>query len=133
MECAAVLLVMPRECSPLLLKVLKSLDVDVLAVEDCQQARELLQTRPAVEVIITQVTLADGNWCDLFKYLVDRHSQASVVVSSPQAYERLWCEVLWRGAYDLLVEPYKSDEVSRVVEGALRAAHPSGHARAAGM
>ncbi len=74
MECAAVLLVMPRECSPPLLKVLKSLDVDVLAVEDCQQARELLQTRPAVEVIITQVTLADGNWCDLFKYLVDRGS-----------------------------------------------------------
>ena len=133
MECELVLLVMPRECSPLLLKVLKSLDVDVLAVEDCQQARELLQTHPAVDVIIIQVTLADGNWCDLFRYLVDRSSHASVVVSSPQADERLWSDVLWRGAYDLLVEPYESGEVCRVVEGALRVAHASGQARAAGM
>ena len=84
-------------------------------------------------MIITQLTLADGNWCDLFKYLVDRGSHASVVVSSPQADERLWSEVLWRGAYDLLVEPYESGEVCRVVEGALRVAHASGQARAAGM
>ncbi len=59
-------------------------------------------------MIITQLTLADGNWCDLFKYLVDRGSHASVVVSSPQADERLWSEVLWRGAYDLLVERTKA-------------------------
>ena len=63
MECGLVLLVMPRECSPPFLKVLKSLDVDVLAVENCQEARGMLQTHPAVEVIIIQVTLADGNWC----------------------------------------------------------------------
>ncbi len=112
---------------------LKSSDINVIAVRECQQARALLRTRPAIELIITQVTLADGNWCNLFKYLVDRGSHASVVVSSPQADERLWSEVLWRGAYDLLVEPYKSDEVIRVVEGALRVAQASGQARAAGV
>ncbi len=133
MDRSVVLLVMSRECSPPLLKALKSLAIDVLAVENCQEMRGLLQTHPAVQLIITQVTLADGNWCDLFKYLVDRHSPVSMVVSSPQAYERLWCEVLWRGAYDLLVEPYKSGEVCRVVEGALRAAHASGQARAVGI
>ncbi len=133
MDRGVVVLVMSRECSPPLLKALKSLAIDVLAGENCQEARGLLQTHPAVAVIITQLTLADGNWCNIFKYLVDSGGQASVVVSSPQADERLWSEVLWRGAYDLLVEPYKSDEVIRVVEGALRAAHASGHARAAGM
>ncbi len=85
MDCGVVALVMTRErCLPLL-KALKSSDIDILAVENCQQARELLQTHPAVELVITQVTLPDGNWCDLFKYLVDSHSHASVVVSSPQA------------------------------------------------
>ncbi len=133
MECRLVLLVLPKAGCPPLLKALKSSDIDILAVENCQQARELLQTHPAVELVITQVTLPDGNWCDLFKYLVDSHSHASVVVSSPQADERLWSEVLWRGAYDLLVEPYKSDEVIRVVEGALRVAQASGQARAAGV
>ncbi len=112
---------------------LKSSDINVIAVRDCQQARALLRTRPAIELIITQVTLADGNWCDLFKYVVDSCSQTSVVVSSPRVDERLWSEVLWRAADDLLVEPYESGEVCRVVEGALRVAHASGQARAAGM
>ena len=133
MEYGLVLLVMPKAACRPLLKSLRSLDINVLSVSDCQQARALLRTRPAIELIITQVTLADGNWCDLFKYLVDRSIHAIAVVVSPQADERLWPEILWRGAYDLLVEPYKSDEVIRVVEGALRAAHASELARAAGM
>ena len=63
MDCGVVALVMTRErCLPLL-KALKSSDIDILAVENCQQARELLQTHGASEVIITQVTLAVGNSC----------------------------------------------------------------------
>ncbi len=133
MEDELILLVMPEACRGPLLKNLKSLDIKVLAAENCQEARRLLRTRPPVELIITQVTLADGNWCDLFKYLADHGSQASVVVSSPRADERLWSEILWRGAYDMLVEPYESFEVRRVIEGALRAAHTSGQARAVGV
>ena len=89
---------------------------------NCQEAGALLATRPPVEVIITDVTLPDGNWCDIFKYLVDHNVDASVVVSSVRADESLWSEILWRGAYDLLVEPYENRELRRVVEGALRAA-----------
>ena len=64
MDCGVVALVMTRErCLPLL-KALKSSDIDILAVENCQQARGLLQTHRAIEVIImTQVTLAVGNSC----------------------------------------------------------------------
>ncbi len=63
MDCGVVALVMSRErCLPVL-KALKSSDIDILAVENCQQARELLQTHRAMEVIITQVTLAVGNSC----------------------------------------------------------------------
>ena len=115
------LLVMSRERRSPLLKSLKLLDIEVLAVETCQQARALLQTHPPVDVVITQVTLPDGNWCDVFKYLVDNAVQASLVVSSPHADEILWSEVLWRGAYDLIVEPYQADELRKTLEGALRA------------
>jgi FixJ family two-component response regulator len=48
-----------------------------------------------------------------------------LIVSSPQADEILWSEVLWRGAYDLLVEPYESDELRNTLEGALRASQTS--------
>ena len=119
---AMALVVMNQERRLPLLANLKKLNLDVLTVANCQEARVLLATRPPVEVIITDVTLPDGNWCDIFKYLADYNVQASVVVSSALADENLWSEILWRGAYDLLVEPYEDRELRRVVEGALRAA-----------
>ena len=119
---ALALVVMNQERRLPLLANLKKLNLDVLTVANCQQARALLATCPPVEVIITDVTLADGNWRDIFKCLADHNVPASVVVSSAPADENLWSEILWRGAYDLLVEPYEKGEVRRVVEGALRAA-----------
>ena len=119
---AMALVVMNQERRLPLLANLKKLNLDVLTVANCQEARDLLATGPPIEVIITDVTLRDGNWCDIFKYLADYDVQASVVVSSALADENLWSEILWRGAYDLLVEPYEDRELRRVVEGALRAA-----------
>ena len=91
-------------------------------MDNCQEARALLATCPPVEVIITGVDLPDGSWCDIFDCSVKNNVQASVVVSSALADESLWSEILWRGAYDLLVEPWEDRELRRVVEGALRAA-----------
>ena len=118
---ATTLLVMSRERRLPLLGNLESLKLNVLTAENCRQARCLLQTRPPLEIVIIDVSFMDGNWCDIFKFLVDYGISASVVVASGQADERLWSEVLWRGAYDLLVEPFEREEVRRVLEGALRA------------
>ena len=117
------LLVMSPERRRSLLSELELLHIEVLAVTCCQEARRVLETHPPIEIVITDLSLADGNWCDIFKYLVDNDIHASVVVSCPLADERLWSEVLWRGAYDMLVEPYNKQELRRIVEGALRAAH----------
>jgi DNA-binding NtrC family response regulator len=106
---------------------LEQLNVQVLYAGSCQEARNLLKEHPRVSVVITDVSLMDGNWCDIFRYLVDNGIHASVVVSSRLADERLWSEVLWRGAYDVLVEPYDPDEVRRIVEGALRSATSHSH------
>lgn len=118
---ATALVVMSRERRSPLLDKLEPLTLTVLTAEDCREARALLQTRPPLEIVIIDVSLMDGNWCDIFKFLVDYGISASVVVASEFADERLWSEVLWRGAYDLLVEPYEREEVQRVLEGALRA------------
>ena len=118
---ATALVVMSRERRLPLLENLDRLTLSVLTAEDCREARALLQTRPPLEIVIIDVSLTDGNWCDIFKFLVDYGISASVVVASGFADERLWSEVLWRGAYDLLVEPYGREEVRRILEGALRA------------
>lgn len=103
-----------------LLSKLDSLAVRMLQAEDCCQAREILQAHPAVEVVVTATTHSDGNWYNILQYLVDHNMHAGVIVTSASGDERLWSEVLWRGAYDLLVEPYDSEELARSVEGAVR-------------
>jgi len=122
MKTSMAMVVMSPERRRSLERNLERLNVQVLHAGSCQEARILLKDRPPVSVVITDVSLTDGNWCDVFRYLVDNGIHASVVVSSRLADERLWSEVLWRGAYDVLVEPYEADEVRRIVEGALRAA-----------
>ncbi len=132
MKMSMAMLVMTPERRRSLEGDLESLNVQVLSAGSCHEARTLLKDHPPVKVVITEVSLVDGNWCDVFRYLVDNDIHASVVVSSRLADERLWSEVLWRGAYDVLVEPYETEEVRRIVEGALRsvAARP-GSLRAA--
>ncbi|MEX2303964.1 MAG: response regulator [Bryobacterales bacterium] len=122
MKSSMAMLVMSPERRRTLEHNLEPLNVQVLLAGSCQEARILLQNNPPVSVVITDVSLNDGNWCDIFRFLVDKGIHASVVVSSQLADERLWSEVLWRGAYDVLVEPYEADEVRRIIEGALRAA-----------
>ena len=122
MKMSMAMVVMSPERRRSLERSLELLNVQVVHAGSCQEARILLKEHPPVSVVITDVSLIDGNWCDVFRYLVDNGIHASVVVSSRLADERLWSEVLWRGAYDVLVEPYEADEVRRIVEGALRAA-----------
>lgn len=127
MKMSMAMVVMSPERRRSLERSLELLNVRVLLAGSCQEARILLKEHPPVSVVITDVSLIDGNWCDVFRYLVDNGIHASVVVSSRLADERLWSEVLWRGAYDVLVEPYEADEVRRIVEGALRAATSRPH------
>jgi FixJ family two-component response regulator len=49
---------------------------------------------------------------------VDYGLDARVVVCAPGADQRLWAEVFWRGAGDLLVEPYSREQVRSIVEAA---------------
>ena len=113
---------MGQECRGPLLANLESLKIGVLTVRNCCEARQFLRDYPGIELIITAATLPDGNWSDILKCSTDRGVEASVVVTSSYADERLWSEALWRGVYDLLVEPYERFEVQRTVHGAIRAA-----------
>ena len=118
----AVVIVSHGERRRRLVANLQSLDLAILAADNLREARGVLWSHPLVDVVLTDVTLPDGNWCDVLTCLADRGVSASMVVCSPVADEKLWSEVLWRGVHDMLVEPYEDLEALRVVEGALRAA-----------
>jgi DNA-binding NtrC family response regulator len=124
---SAVLVVMSA-VQPLsrLLTELGTLATEVIVVHDCRAARELLSSHPGIDVVVTDQSLVDGNWCNILTWIVDQVLDTRIVVSSPLANENLWSEVLWRGGFDILAEPYQEGEVRRVVESALRGLQTAG-------
>jgi DNA-binding NtrC family response regulator len=100
---------------------LKVLGVTAVEVDSCRQARRVLAQRSPLKLVISDVDLRDGDWHDTLAAARQRPGGVSFLISIPFADEGLWSEALWRGAYDLLVEPYSASELRRIVENALHA------------
>jgi DNA-binding NtrC family response regulator len=95
---------------------LEQLDVAVNAVVTLQQFQQSLQRDQAPEVVITGVSLPDGNWCDVLASTVRAGSAARVLVCSRDADERFWSEAIWRGVYDILVAPFTLEYLERSLD-----------------
>ena len=117
---AAALLVMPPRRRTLFRQVLNELGVSVCCAENCRAARRLLERPHSFGLVVTHVTLPDGNWCDVLRLMNDWSVPASVIVDTSEVNPTLWSEVFWRGAYDLLVQPCDWNDVCQCFEGALR-------------
>jgi DNA-binding NtrC family response regulator len=113
-----ILLVMAPSRRPALVAQLELCDAEILAASDCQEARRLLQKRPPVRVVLADENLPDGRWCEVLEAVERNGLDAATVVCAPLADVNLWCDALEQGAYDLLVEPYRTEEVRRIVHGA---------------
>ena len=108
--------------------ILQALGVDLLCLRQCWEARALLQTRPPLLSVVTDATLADGNWRDVLRTVVDFDPQAGVILIAPSsADEMLWSEAMWLGVHDILVEPFTETEAQQVVESVLRVAGAQQH------
>jgi len=115
-----VLLVMASErCRPLL-GLLEACGIAALVARDCEEARRILETGPMIQAVFIETALPDGDWCSVLQEVVRSRVSVAVVVCVRVADERLWCDVLDRGGYDLLIEPYTREEVQSVMEGAAR-------------
>lgn len=68
--------------------------------------------------MLTDAVLPDGDWRRVLEIVAHTCPNIEVVVSSRLGDDKLWIEVMEQGAYDLLVEPYESKEVRRIVEAA---------------
>lgn len=92
----------------------------ILSASRCREARLILRNHSAVEVVVVDVTLPDGNWCEILRWIIEQQLAARVILVSPVSDAAMWSEAVWRGAYDVLVEPFSAWEFSRSIEGALR-------------
>ena len=85
---------------------LTRVQVEYRTVHTLRTATYLLRKDDDARIVITGVTLSDGNWCDVLRLTVDRGLRTKLLVCCLEADERLWSEVIWRGGTDVLQEPF---------------------------
>lgn len=122
----AILLLMSNNNVKVFSEAIESVEVNILCACNLCEARNSVPDDSLLEVVVTDLTLPDGNWSDVLRWTVNLGHQTNVVVCTPVADEHLWSEVLWRGGFDLLVGPYEREEIRRVIEGARRSLFPPG-------
>jgi len=91
----------------LLVRQLAQTGVTARCVEQCRDACRIFRHEDErIELVVTDVSLPDGNWATVLNCLVNGEVSASAVVCAQTADETLWSEAVWRGVHDLLVEPF---------------------------
>ena len=73
-----------------------------------------------LQVVISDSRIPQGSWKEVLQALDSRPNPPMLVVTARCADERLWAEALNCGAYDVLARPLDGDEVTRVVDSAVR-------------
>jgi DNA-binding NtrC family response regulator len=84
-----------------------------------KQAVEAIQ-KNRIPVVVTSERLPDGTWSDLLSRLARIPNPPEVILMTDDPDERLWMDVLNRGAYDVLAKPLASSEVFRIISLAWR-------------
>jgi len=90
----------------------------VTSADGLQDAQRLLSGL-TYDLVLVDVKLSDGSWQDLLEFILDTKIACEMIVCSRLGDERLWAEVIQRGAYDLIAEPYEQQQVLRIVQSAL--------------
>jgi DNA-binding response OmpR family regulator len=119
-EKISILVVSPhRDDDAALRKILQHGDWKITRAADQQEASKYL-IHNATSVVICERDLPDGCWRDILVKTQGLKNAPALVVMSRQADEKLWGEVLTSGGYDVLLKPFESREVTRVVGMAWR-------------
>ena len=104
-----------------LTEILGAVNARVVPHENLRTLRRSL-LRGNVDLVITDVTLADANWADVLRLIVRASLSTGILVHSRTFCETLRSEVVWRGGDGILVPPYSFEGVSEVIQQALPAA-----------
>ncbi len=82
----------------------------VYRATSCEEAiRFARHTRP--RVLLCDAELPDGDWRRIWKALSIGSRPPLLIVASRNADDSLWAQVLNAGGYDVLVKPFRPEEV----------------------
>jgi len=113
-----ILVIMPSPRRLRLLTILERNGMETTAAGDLRDAQLKLQEH-SYDLLFVDAELAGGPWHRLLPTVVASGKNCEVIVCSRCGDERLWADVLQRGAYDLIAEPFDESEVTRIAHRAL--------------
>jgi DNA-binding response OmpR family regulator len=113
-----ILLVMTAEHRHAVMQSLTAESWELRSASDCRQARKLLH-REHFDLVITDVSLPDGNWLTISRELNQSDAPPALVVCLPYQAERVG-SILGAGQVHVLMPPLEGETVRLVLEEALR-------------
>ena len=113
-----VLIAMPAPRRLGLLGMLERHGMKTDTADNFRDGLEMIQEQ-AFDLLFVDAELPGGPWHSLLETIRSSTINCEVVVCSRCGDEKLWAEVLQRGAYDLLPEPLVESEVIRIAHRAL--------------
>ncbi len=104
---------------PLVKEVFRRFGWKLFEARDRRRAMECLDQN-SVQVVIAESDVPNWNWRRMLSDLRDLAKPPQLIVTSRQADESLWSEVLNIGGYDVMTQPLERKEVERVIASARR-------------
>jgi len=118
-EISAVLLHKPTESQRVLKQALEGRSIKVNWLQNYQQALPFLTKAEPPHLIFTEALLPDGNWADVVKLALAALKPVKVIVVSRLIDVRLYMETMGGGAFDFIVPPMSSNELTHVLNCAV--------------
>jgi DNA-binding response OmpR family regulator len=102
--------------------VLEALSIKVLRARNCKEAAIRLARIPSPDMVLTDVSLLDGDWKNILDLAHLPGEGAPVIVVSPEGDVELYIEVLEMGGLDFMTASFTIPEMVHVIRGAMHRA-----------
>lgn len=115
-EGGSALIMSPDERDHTFLRAALPANWRILGARNFSEGVSLLRAQP-VALVVAECDLGECSWAELLDEIraVDWSPAPRLIGISRRADERLWADMLSRGAYDLLLKPLHHSEVSWVI------------------
>lgn len=109
-------------------EMLKLRDIRTSHARQCAEAQKLLKDPGGIDVVLTDVALADGTWKDVIR-LAHRHAQNTpVIVMSRVVSMRVYLDTQDAGAADFIVPPMAAGDLAYALTTAMQRTSSGGPA-----
>lgn len=100
-----------------MLQVAADSGFEFASVQTCNAARRALKAGHKYDVVVTDLTLCDGNWWSVYQDLTVTGNLAEIIVIVPRKAVNV-AEIVAHGVHAVLAQPLEREEVLRALRSA---------------